>query len=129
MAMTTLVSSASQADSATTLSAAVAFLPSYTVNCSCVNGVGQPTTPCKVELMLSIDGTNYVSVDKRWFGMAPSQTYWETFKLADYAGASQFRGADNIDRANASGTTQWADFKVNFYNNTGAAVTIFCQYG
>ena len=129
MAMTSLVASASQADAATTVSSAVAFLPNLTVECSAANGAGVPTTPCKVVLQLSIDGVNYVDVDHRWFGAQASQTYWQAFMLADYVGAQQFRGSDFLNRANPANTVNWANFKVKFYNNTGAAVQVFAQYG
>jgi hypothetical protein len=125
--MATIISSQSQADGATTTSSGTAFTSGLVVECSCVNGVAGLVTPCKVKLQLSIDGTNYVDIDSRWFGLQPSQTYWQTFRLADYTGAQQLKGSDQIQRANAAGTVQWADFKIVFYNNTGAAVTVFAQ--
>lgn len=128
--MTTLVTSASQADGAVTTSTSVAYNPALTVECSITNGAGIPTTPGKVRLELSADNANWVPVDSRWTSSVPSQTYWQAFRLGDYVGAQQFRGADALARLGGANLgLQWTNFRVVFYNNTGAAITVFANYG
>ncbi len=116
--MGTILASTSQADNATTTTATFAYDPSQVVRASCVLpavSATQPKEPCQVTLWVSADNVTFFQADTRWFGLSPGGTYFQAFRLADYAGLAQQKWGL---------ASQIAYYYLVFKGNTGAAVTI-----
>lgn len=113
--MSQIVASASQADGASTTSSVFAVDSAQIIKTTCVNSATTPPSePAHVSLLLSVDNVTFYPVDTRWFGNTAGQTYFQTFKLSDYTSLPQNYGQ----------SSPWAYFKVKFFGNVGAAVTI-----
>jgi hypothetical protein len=121
--MSTILASTSQADSATTTTSAFAFGVADRIVAQCTNGAA-PTLPCAVTLQLTADGVNWKNIDTRVFGFAPSQTYYQQFELANYAGSQVFAAANALQVLSAASAQGWTQFRLVFGGNAGAAVTI-----
>ncbi len=111
--MSITLASASQADGATTTSAAFAF-SGQTITATCTNGATPPNQAAQVQLQLSADNITWSLVDSKWFGMAPSGYYSVKFNLADYADLPDQFGL----------TAPWLYYRLKFLGNVGAAITI-----
>lgn len=116
--MSTVLASTSQADGASTTTSVFSFNSTQVVKTSCVNSATvPPTEPCQVTLYLSTDNVTFYAVDTRWFGFA-GISYFQRFHLADY---SSLQGLFGL-------TAEWAYYKLKFFGNAGAAVTVAADF-
>lgn len=109
--MGTILASASLADAGTSTSSSFVYNALNKVVCTAANSAtAPPSTPAQVSLQLSVDNSTWVTMDTQTFGLAPGVTYYQCFELAKY-----------LDRPNS---LNWKYFRLKFFGNTGAAVTI-----
>ena len=120
--MSTILASSSNAAAATTTTNAFAFGANDTIMTQCTNGATPPNVGCDVVLQLSPDGVNWYSVDRRHFGVAPSQTYYQAFELSQYTGGQV--GGSPTALGVAEPANGWLDFRLVFSGNDTQAVTI-----
>ena len=110
---TTILAPTAQASGASTTSTASAYDLDAVIQASCLNAAGLKAH-CVATLLLSADGTNYVTADAHAFPRSPSAAaYVASFVLANYA---------NLAIAGVS--PPWVDFKVQFAGNLSAGVTV-----
>lgn len=109
--MGTILASTSRADGAAdTTSKALAFDPiDVFIATSATSSTAPPSIGGDVVLQLSTDNTNWTSVDRRHFGIAPGITYEQKFEMSDYVTAYQ---------------SAWLYAQLVFTGNSGGAVTV-----
>lgn len=111
--MGTILASQSQADSATTTTPAYGFNADDVVTATVTNGAPPPNQFCQVALQVSADGINWKAAETKWAGGQANFTYICKYELADYVALAQ-----------QYGLAAWAQFRLVFSGNVGAAVTI-----
>ncbi len=117
--MSTILASTSQAAAATTTTSSFPFNAGAIVTATCANSSTPPVTGCQVQLQLSVDNSNWVNIDKRFFGVGPSATYYEAFDLSNYAGPGVTSGLPGTEN-----TLGWLYYRLVFSNNPDQSVTI-----
>ena len=121
--MYTVAASQSLAAAGTLTSSVFPFDPDDIVIVTITNGVVPPQQECQVQLQLSVDNVNWVTVDTRDAGFAPSQAYYLKFNLDQYAGSSIFITPNALSRYSLSAVS-WLYFRLYFSGNSDQAVTV-----
>jgi hypothetical protein len=118
--MSQIVASQSLAAGAVYTSAAYAFDIADVVVASVANSSTAPNVQTVCQLQLSIDGVNWIGVDRRIFGLAPSLTYYEAFPLMAFAGGNPVSSG-----AGYQNPLNWIQYRLVFTSNSQTnAVTI-----